>query len=103
MTDEQIMERFDRLESAIRELLSRQSPSFKDVMDTNEIAEYLGVTPGHVRKLVSNGDIPCYKSGGSTRNYFKRTEIDDWRAQTRRRTNRELGVEAATKSATRPR
>lgn len=52
-----------------------------------------------IRKLVSNGEIPCYKSGKSNRNYFKRTEIDDWRAASRRKTNRELEIEAATKSA----
>lgn len=99
MSEEQLTARLDRIESLLTEILGKYSSPYKDVMNTNEIAEYLGVTPGHIRKLVSDGEIPCYKSGNSNRNYFKRTEIDDWRASTRRKTNRELEIEAATKSA----
>lgn len=99
MSEEQLTARLDRIESMLNELLGKSSSPFKDVMSTNEIAEYLGVTPGHIRKLVSDGEIPCYKSANSNRNYFKRTEIDDWRASSRRKTNRELVIEAATKSS----
>lgn len=99
MSEEQLTARLDRIEAMLAEILGKSSSSYKDVMNTNEIAEYLGVTPGHIRKLVSNGEIPCYKSANSNRNYFKRSEIDDWRASNRRKTNLELQVEAATKSA----
>lgn len=99
MTDAQITERFDRLESMIAELRGRPSAPFKDVMNTNEIASYLGVTPGHIRRMVSTGEIPCYKSENSNRNFFRRAEIDDWRAQNRQKTNQELHTEAATRSA----
>ena len=99
MSEEQLTARLDRIESMLAELLGKSSSPYKDVMNTNEIAEYLGVTPGHIRKMVSDGDIPCYKQSNSNRNYFKRTEIDDWRASDRRKTNRELEIEAATKAA----
>lgn len=99
MSEEQLTARLDRIEAMLAEILGKSSSPYKDVMNTNEIAEYLGVTPGHIRKLVSDGEIPCYKSANSNRNYFKRTEIDDWRASTRRKTNRELEIEVATKSA----
>lgn len=101
MSEEQLTARLDRIESLLTEILGKYSSPYKDVMNTNEVAEYLGVTPGHIRKMVSNGDIPCYKSDNSNRNYFRRTEIDGWRARTRQKTNKELQIEAATKSATR--
>lgn len=99
MSEEQLTARLDRIEAMLSELLDKSSSPSKDVMNTTEIAQYLGVTAGHVRKMVSNGDIPCYKPGNSNRNYFKRTEIDEWRVQTRRKTNRELQIEAATRTA----
>lgn len=97
----QLAARLDHIESMLAELLGR-SPivtEFKDVMDTNEIAAYLNVTPGHIRKLVSDGKIPCYKPDDSNRNFFKRTEIDAWRASNKRKSNRELAIEIATKAA----
>ncbi len=99
MTTEQLEARLDRIETMLTEILGRPSSPYKDVMNTAEIAQYLGVTPGHIRTMVSDGKIPCYKSGNSNRNYFRRTEIDDWKAADRRKTNRELQIEAATRSA----
>lgn len=99
MSEEQLAARLDRIESMLEEILGRASTPYKDVMNTNEIAQYLGVSPGHVRKMVSDGDIPCYKSGSTNRNYFKRTEIDEWKVSIRRKTNKELQIEAATRAA----
>lgn len=101
MSDDQLAARLDHIESMLAELLGRPlvATEFKEVMDTNEIAAYLNVTPGHVRKLVSDGKIPCYKPDDSNRNFFKRTEIDAWRASNKRRSNRELAIEVATKAA----
>lgn len=91
--------RLDRIETMLVELLSQKPLPVKDVMNTIEVAHHLGVTPGHIRKLVSNGDIPHYKAANSNRNFFKRKEIDNWRAANRCKTNIELKIEAATKSA----
>lgn len=105
-TEENILEtlklnaRLERIEIMLAELLSQKSMPVKDVMNTIEVARYLGVTPGHIRKLVSNGDIPHYKAATSNRNFFKRTDIDNWRTANRCKTNMELKIEAATKSAT---
>lgn len=69
-------------------------PSGKEVMNTSEVARYLGVRQGWIRRLVSNGDIPHYKNSASSRNFFKKSEIDEWRAARRVRTNSELQKEA---------
>lgn len=99
MSEEQLTQRLDRIEAMLAELLGKTSFPYKEVMNTEEIAKYLGVTPDHVRVLARQGKIPCYKQQNSNRNYFKRTEIDGWKASSRCKTNRELEIEAATRSA----
>ena len=63
---------------------------FKDVMNTQEVAKYLGITPGRVRHLVCSGDIPVHKNQAMTRNFFLKQEIDAWRANYRVKTNAEI-------------
>lgn len=81
-------ERQRSIESKLDEILSRGNP--KEIMSTREVAEYLGVTPGRIRNLVSEGKIPHGKNG---HNFFRRSEIDDWRFGKRIRTNEELSKE----------
>jgi excisionase family DNA binding protein len=44
-------------------------------LNTNEAAEYLRVSPGHLRVLVCRGAIKAYKFT-KRRNRFKRIELD---------------------------
>lgn len=96
--EEKLTERLGRIEELLEKLLKKDLQNFKDVMNTEEIAIYLGVSPGHIRQLVYKGSIPVYKPNNSRRNYFKRKEIDEWNTSTRKKTNRELEIEAATRS-----
>lgn len=60
----------------------------KDVLDTNECALYLNITPCHLRHLAMNKDIPYYKKAGKL--YFSKSELDEWRLAERIPTNEEV-------------
>jgi excisionase family DNA binding protein len=47
-----------------------------DVFTMHELAEYLKLNEKTAYRLVSQGDIPGFKVGGSWR--FRRSEIEKW-------------------------
>ncbi len=46
------------------------------MLTTEEVAEYLGTTARHVRRLVSDHELSRYKVGG--RNRFADVDLDAW-------------------------
>jgi excisionase family DNA binding protein len=46
------------------------------MLTTEEAADYLGTTPRHVRRLVSDHQLSRYKVGG--RNRFADIDLDAW-------------------------
>lgn len=62
-----IAERLLRLEKLI-------ISTTKEVLNTEECAIYLNVSPDRVRHMVTDREIPCYKYRG--KNYFKRSELE---------------------------
>ena len=46
------------------------------MLTTEEAAEYLGTTPRHLRRLVSDHQLSRYKVGG--RNRFADVDLDAW-------------------------
>ena len=73
----------------------RKSPTgqvikFEGVTHTGEklvgykdVADYMGVSYGYLRQLVSNDYIPYYKLGRSVR--FRLSEIDNWLSERKSR------------------
>ena len=51
-----------------------KSPDF--LMDTAELATYLGKAPAWIRENVSRLNIPSYKLGKQWR--YRKAEIDEW-------------------------
>ena len=47
-----------------------------DIMTIREVAEYLKLTEKTTYRLVSEGELPGFKVGGSWR--FRRSEIEKW-------------------------
>ena len=47
-----------------------------DILTIKELADYLKLNEKTTYRLVSKGDIPDFKIGGSWR--FERTEIEKW-------------------------
>lgn len=68
--------------------------SQKDALNTEECAQFLGISQDHLRHLANNRDIPHYKCGGKL--YFSKKEIDDWRLSERIPTNNEMKEIART-------
>lgn len=55
---------------------AQYSPQIPDLMNVDEIAEYLGIKPKTVYNWVSAEKIPVTKVGG--RDKFRKAEIDNW-------------------------
>ena len=53
-----------------------------DWMTTEQVAEYLCLSPGNVRNMTSNGQLPHYKLG--RRNRYLRSEIQGLLLRNRR-------------------
>lgn len=66
----------------------------KNVLNINEAAIILGMTVRGVRKNVRNRIIPCYKPNVNQL-YFKKSELEEWMTQNRRKSMAELKSEAA--------
>lgn len=47
-----------------------------EIMTVRELAEYLKLNEKTAYRLVSNGELPGFKVGGSWR--FRRTDVDAW-------------------------
>jgi excisionase family DNA binding protein len=47
-----------------------------DILTIREVAEMLKLTEKTAYRLVSNGELPGFKAGGSWR--FRQSEIDKW-------------------------
>lgn len=95
----QICERQQRIEAMLEKLIQTPAAPQKGIMNTAEVARYLGVSVTYVRHLVCKDLIPHYKNQNGTRNFFNREEIDRWRASQRVKTKHELGIEVRTRLA----
>lgn len=66
----------------------------KNTFTLDECAAYTGMSPSHLYKLTSAGEIPHYKPRGKML-YFDRAEIDAWLCQNRISTRAEIEQQAA--------
>ena len=48
-------------------------------LDSNDAAEYLGISRGSVRRLAAEGSIPTEQAGVGCKLYFQRSALDEWR------------------------
>lgn len=62
-------------------------------LTTEEAADYLGISVSHLYKLTSSGKIPHYKPTGK-RNYFYRSDLNDFVRSGKVKTNKEIEAEA---------
>ena len=75
---------------------------YKEVMNLNQLCDYLELSKSHIYKLTSNQEIPHYKRGGK-KLYFNKYEIDNWLLQNKVKTMDNLQREAALYSIRRRR
>ena len=65
----------------------------KEVMTTEEVAKYMGVSKGTIYKLTMTRKIPYYKPTGRMC-YFKRSELEAWLLSNRVSTDEEIEQQA---------
>jgi len=56
--------------------VSKPSP-YKQIMNVEEVADYLGISPSTIYQMTCKKKIPCQKTGGL--NKYDKDEIDEWR------------------------
>ena len=56
--------------------MARSGRLVRRMLTTEEAAQYLGTTPRHVRRLVSDHELSHYKVGGRVR--FADVDLDAW-------------------------
>jgi len=67
---------------------------YKEVMNLNQLCDYLELSKSHLYKLTSSQEIPHYKRGGK-KLYFNKYEIDNWLLQNKIVTRKEIEMQAA--------
>lgn len=94
-----IIQRLDAIERLLYEIKSgKQGDNVpvvyaNELMNVQQVAEYLTLSVQTIYGLVHKMEIPNSKRG--KRLYFKRTDIDDWIGQSRRKTRVEIEQEAS--------
>ena len=93
-----IIERLDAIERLLYEIKTGKQVDnvpvvyANELMNVQQVADYLTLSVQTIYGLVHKMEIPNFKRG--KRLYFKRTEIDDWICQSRRKTRVEIEQEA---------
>ena len=71
-------------------LLESINISNKKILDTKQVAKYLGVKTTTIDTWCSNRTISFYKLEGSNKRYFNKEEIDTWVTTYKVRTRKEV-------------
>lgn len=94
-----IIQRLDAIERLLYEIKSGKQveimplPYANELMNVLQVAEYLSLSVQTIYGLVHKMEIPNSKRG--KRLYFKRSEIDEWISQSRRKTRVEIEQQAS--------
>lgn len=71
----------DRLADRLARRDDSEAPEPDDAwLTTAQAAQYLGLHRDTVRKLAAGRDLPCEQDAPGCKLYFRRAELDQWRA-----------------------
>jgi excisionase family DNA binding protein len=98
---ELILDRLNNIESLIKGLKMQNQPAPIEIMNINQVAEYIGVAKTIIYKFTSCRMIPHFKQGKKI--YFKKSELDEWITKNRVMTQEEIEIKAATYVSTKHR
>lgn len=94
-----IIQRLDAIERLLYEIKTGKQIDnvpviyANELMNVQQVADYLTLSVQTIYGLVHKMEIPNFKRG--KRLYFKRTDIDDWIGQSRRKTVAEIEQETS--------
>lgn len=89
LTIELTPDQLDMLAHRVAEIVRGELPSpsprtpWPDWLSVDRSADYLGVSPERVRKLIARHQIPFYREGPGCRTFLHRPELDAWMRETR--------------------
>lgn len=98
---DRLMGQIERIEGVIERIgsdVAGVAERGKGSMSTKEAAEYLGITPQTLNNLTSKRKVAYYKCGSL--NYYKPSDLDDYRLRARVCSKEELDRKAAAYVAT---
>ena len=84
----------DILKDIVDMVSARTLFATKEVLTSDEVARYMGVSRSYLYKLTMRREIPHYKPQGKIC-YFNRREIETWLQTNRVATDREISDKAA--------
>jgi excisionase family DNA binding protein len=68
---------------------------FKEILTTNEAADYLGIAHNSIYQYIYRNQLPCYKpSKGQL--YFKKSELDGFMLRNKKSADYEISEKADT-------
>lgn len=79
----------EELNNMKREVVDATIFSTKEVLTSDEVARYMGISKSYLYKLTMKAAIPCYRPMGKLV-YFNRREIETWLQSNRAATDTEL-------------
>jgi excisionase family DNA binding protein len=98
---ELILDKLNNIESLIKELKIQNQPAPIEIMNINQVADYIGVAKSTIYKYTACRMIPHSKQGKKI--YFKKSELDEWITKNKVMTQEEIEIKAATYVSTRRR
>ncbi|MFZ2284026.1 MAG: helix-turn-helix domain-containing protein [Lutibacter sp.] len=93
-----LFEKLEIIESRLNSIEAKlgnkhNEQGYKEILNLNQLCDYLELSKGHIYKLTSTREIPHYKNGGR-KLYFNKNEIDNWVLQNRVSTRSEIEAQA---------
>lgn len=82
--DEDALDRLARALAPRLQRLTTSATAQDGWMDSPAAAAYLGLSTHALHRLTATRRIPCSQDRPGGRCYFKRSDLDEWRAQGRR-------------------
>jgi len=78
--DNPIVALLDEIKSLLRQLVAKERPKSRRLLRLSEGAEYLHVSPGHLRSIIQSGDLQRVQPNGNDRApwLLDRADLDDW-------------------------
>ena len=89
------------IENSVKQAFKGQSAEMqtteRNLLDIDQASEYLKLAKQTVYGFTSKNEIPYIKRGKKL--YFRKTELETWLNEGRRKTNKEIEIEVSSKAA----
>lgn len=99
-TLQRLAEASERMATALETIQQTLYMSHKNVLNSEEAAQWLGLSKSRLSALVAGNEITHYKQNG--KNYFAKDELEKWQTQQHCLSHSDMGILASNYVATHP-